>query len=303
MKIATAAYPLDWLDSWEAYEEKITNWVASAAEEGAELLVFPEYGAMELATLAGPEIAGNLEYSIIAVSEFIPWSDELHQALATRFNVHISAASAPVRRDHGRPVNRVRLFAPSGVVGWQDKLIMTRFEREEWDIAPGDAAFVFETELGRIGILTCYDSEFPLSARALVEAGAQIILVPSCTEALSGYCRVRIGSMARALEGQCVVVHSPLVGDAPWSQAVDTNTGAAAIYGPPDLGFPENGVIAEGPLDAPGWVVADVDLKIVDHVRRDGRVLNLAHWREQDDRLEAVQIVDLDGSDQAIARA
>jgi predicted amidohydrolase len=108
------------------------------------------------------------------------------------------------------------------------------------------AAQVFDTALGRIGVLICYDAEFPLLGRALIEAGVEILLVPSCTEALSGYWRVRIGAMARALEGQCVVVHSPTVGPAPWSPAVDMNTGAAAIYGPPDLGFPETGVLAEG---------------------------------------------------------
>jgi hypothetical protein len=75
-------------------------------------------------------------------------------------------------------------------------------------------------------VLICYDAEFPLLGRALMEAGVEILLVPSCTEALSGYWRVRVGAMARALEGQCVVVHAPTVGPADWSPAVDLNTGA-----------------------------------------------------------------------------
>ncbi|MEM9735853.1 MAG: carbon-nitrogen hydrolase family protein [Pseudomonadota bacterium] len=294
MKIAAAAYPLDWLETWDAFERKLTGWVEAAVEEGADLLVCPEYGAMELASLAGPEIAGDIEHAAIAVSELLPQADELHAKLAFEHGVHILAGSAPVRRAYGRPVNRARLFAPNGHMGWQDKLIMTRYEREEWDIAAGDAAMVFETSLGRIGVLTCYDGEFPLSARAMVEAGAEILLVPSCTEALSGYWRVRIGAMARALEGQCVVVQSPLVGPAPWCPAVDENTGAAGIYGPPDLGFPATGVLAEGPLNQPGWVIAEVDREAIARVRREGRVLNMLHWREQDDRLEAVQIVGID---------
>ncbi|MEL6475974.1 MAG: carbon-nitrogen hydrolase family protein [Pseudomonadota bacterium] len=298
MKIAAAAYPLSWLDDWEAYEEKISDWVAGAADEGADLLIFPEYAAMELATLAGPEIAAHPEHSIVAVSEFLPEADALHMRLAAQHGVHICAGSAPFRQPSGRPVNRARLIAPSGLIGWQDKLIMTRFEREEWDIAPGDAAIVFETDLGRIGILTCYDAEFPLNARAMVEAGAEVLLVPSCTEALSGYWRVRIGAMARALESQCVVAHAPLVGSNEWSEAVDTNTGAAAIYGPPDLGFPDTGVIAEGPMNTPCWVIEEVDLAAVRKVRKEGRVLNMVHWREQDDRLEAVQIIGLETDDQ-----
>jgi predicted amidohydrolase len=126
-------------------------------------------------------------------------------------------------------------------------------------VVPGGPLRVFDTALGRIGVLICYDAEFPLLGRALIEAGVEILLVPSCTEALSGYSRVRIGAMARALEGQCVVVHSPTVGPAAWSPAVDMNTGAAAVYGPPDLGFPETGVLAQGELNAPGWVTAEID--------------------------------------------
>ena len=80
--------------------------------------------------------------------------DELHGSLAREFRVHICAASGPVRRaEDRRPVNRARLFAPDGSHGVQDKLIMTRYEREEWGIAPGEALRVFDTALGKIGIL------------------------------------------------------------------------------------------------------------------------------------------------------
>ena len=286
MKIAAAAYPIDWLESWDDYVAKLTRWVEDA--RGADLLVFPEYGAMELASLDGSDIAGDLEASIDAVSKRIDVVDALHAELAARFDVHILAASAPVRDGHKRPFNRARLFSPGGLCGVQDKLIMTRFEREEWDIAPGRQAKVFETSLGRIGVIICYDSEFPLIARAMVEAGAEILLAPSCTEALAGYWRVRIGSMARALESQCVVVHAPTVGPAAWSPVMDENVGAAAIYGPPDRGFPSTGVIAEGVLNQPGWVFADIDLEAVREVRRDGIVLNATHWAEQGDQLGSV---------------
>ncbi|MCE8472812.1 amidohydrolase, partial [Rhodovulum sulfidophilum] len=126
----------------------------------------------------------------------------------------------------------------------------------DWNVHPGGPLALFDTALGRIGVLICYDCEFPLLARALVEAGAEILLVPSCTDTLAGYWRVRIGAMARALEGQCVVVQSPTLGEAPWCPAVDVNIGAAAIYGPPDTGFPSTGILAEGALNAPGWVHA-----------------------------------------------
>lgn len=284
MKIATAAYPMDFLDSWEAYDDKLTRWVSEAAGSGADLLVFPEYGAMELATLAGRDVARDLEASLRAVSDRIPEADALHARLAQEFGVHILAASAPVfDADLGdRPVNRARFFAPNGDMGAQDKQIMTRFEREVWGVIGGGPLHLFDTTLGKIGILICYDSEFPLLGRAV--AGADLILVPSCTEALAGYSRVRIGAMARALENQCVTVMSSTVGACDWSEAVDENTGMGGIFGPPDTGFPPTGVIAEGRLNQPGWTYAEVDLEQIAHVRADGVVLNRRHWDEQSGR-------------------
>ncbi|MEC3862056.1 carbon-nitrogen hydrolase family protein [Mesobacterium sp. TK19101] len=284
MKIATAAYKMDFLPNWAAYAEKLDHWVAEAAGQGAELLVFPEYGAMELATLSGPEAAGDLERSLHAVSEHIPQADALHSDLAAKYGVHILAASGPVFDDAigPRPVNRARLFAPTGGVGVQDKQIMTRFEREEWDVVPGGPLRLFDTALGTFGILICYDSEFPLLGRALSQADT--LLVPSNTEALAGYWRVRIGAMARALENQCVSVMSSIVGECPWSPAVDVNTGMGGVFGPPDTGFPATGVLAEGVLNQPGWTYAEVDPAATDHVRRDGVVLNRRHWDDQNGR-------------------
>jgi predicted amidohydrolase len=275
---------MDFLDSWVAYEQKLTRWVSEAATAGADLLVFPEYGAMELATLAGRDTALDLEASLHAVSERIPDVDDLHARLARAHGVHILAASAPVfDAELGqRPVNRARFFAPDGSMGVQDKQIMTRFEREDWGVVGGGPLHLFDTALGKIGILICYDSEFPLLGRAMAEA--DLILVPSCTEALTGYSRVRIGAMARALENQCVTVMSSTVGSCDWSEAVDENTGMGGIFGPPDTGFPATGVIAEGRLNQPGWTYADVDLERIAHVRADGVVLNRRHWDDQSGR-------------------
>ena len=289
VRIAAAAYPLDWLEGWEAYEAKLSAWVAEAAGRGAELLVFPEYGAMELASLGGRAVAADLEGCLREVARHRPAADALHARLAAAHGVHILGASGPVF-DAGvsaRPVNRATLFGPGGVIGHQDKRMMTRFEAEEWDVVPGGPLRVFDTALGRIGVVICYDSEFPLLARALVEAGAEILLAPSCTETVAGFTRVRVGSMARALENQCVVVHAPTVGAAPWCPAVDMNRGRAAIYGPPDRGWPETGILAETEMDVPGWAVADVSFAAIAEVRRDGGVLNHRDWPVHVTRAEA----------------
>lgn len=293
--IAAAQYPIDQLTDWDAYEAKLTSWVRQAKDGGAALAVFPEYGAMELASL-DPATMESLSGSLATVSALIPRVDALHAALSARFSLHILAASAPCATADGRFVNRARLFAPGGKVGVQDKLVMTRFEREEWGVSGHRGPLhLFQTELGNIGITICYDSEFPLLSRALTEAGMELLLVPSCTDAPRGYWRVRHGSQARALENQCYAVQSPTVGAAAWSPAVDANHGAAGVYGPPDRGFPEDGVVALGAMDAAQWLFAEVDLARVSELRADGAVLNTRDWTEQPGAvpLPPVNLVDL----------
>ena len=125
---------------------------------------------------------------------------------------------------------------------------MTPFERD-WGIKPGHPIRVFDTQIGKIGIAICYDSEFPLLVRGMAEAGAEVILIPSCTERISGYHRVRAGARARSLENQVATVLSPTVGDALWSPAVDHNAGAAGIYVPPEQMVSDDGVLAEGVIN------------------------------------------------------
>ena len=274
--IAAAQYPLDQFTSLAACKDKLVRWVADATLDGAELLVFPEYGAMEYAA-PGAAASADLQASLAVVSAAMSEMDGTHSALARQYKVHILAASGPVRRADGAYVNRARLFAPSGHSGFQDKLIMTPFECA-WGITPGTELHVFDTALGCIGIAICYDSEFPLLVRALAEAGAEIILIPSCTEFISGHHRVRIAALARALENGCVTVQAPLVGLAPWSPAVDANCGAAGIFLPAERTLSETGILAEGTVNAPGWVHATADLALLRQIRTAGEMRNSLDW-------------------------
>lgn len=281
LRIAAAQYPIEAIASWETYAEKIARWVGEAAANGAEVLLFPEYGAMELARSFAPEVWGDLQQSIDFVGAMRGSIDALHADLAERHQVHIVAASLPERDEDGVTHNVARVVSPKGRIGEQRKLMMTRFEREQWRVQGGDAINVFEMRAGRFGVAICYDAEFPLIVRAMSEAGASVILVPSCTDTLHGYYRVRVAAQARALENQCYVVQAPTVGEALWSPAVDRNVGAAGVFGPPDLGFPDDGVVAAGVLNEPMWLCADLDLTAVARVRREGQVLNDKHWVEQ----------------------
>jgi predicted amidohydrolase len=279
IRIATAQYPIDKLPDIAAVRDKLGLWVAEAAGTGAQLLVFPEYGAMELAAAAGDGIAADVPASLKAVSDALPEADAIHAELARRHGVHILAASGPVWRTD-RYVNAARLITPDGRIGVQEKLIMTPFELD-WNIVPGKALRVFETALGRIGIAICYDSEFPLLVRAQAEAGAEMILVPSCTERVSGAHRVRTAALARALENTCAAVVSPTVGDATWCATVDHNAGIAGTYVPAEAGLSDTGILAEGRLNHPGWVYADVDLTALRALRTRGEMRNARDWSLQ----------------------
>lgn len=280
IRVAAAQYPLDLFPSLDAYRDKIAAWVGEAAANGAELLVFPEYGAMELAGAFGARIAGDLAASLEAVSGALQAIDDTHADLARQHGVHILAASGPSAREGGVFVNAARLIAPSGRIGVQEKCIMTPFERD-WGISPGAGPRVFATSLGLIGVAICYDSEFPLLVRTMTQAGARLILIPSCTEKVSGFNRVRAAARARALESTCVCVTSPTVGEARWSPAVDVNTGMAGVFVPAEAGVSPDGVLAEGRLDEPGWVYASVDLAALDRLRSSGEMRNDADWALQ----------------------
>ena len=283
LKIAAAQYPLHELSSPAEYTHKITRWVAEAVAAGSQLLVFPEYGAMELASLAGNKAAADLQGAIDAVSDRLPLQADLHRSLAVEHGVTIVAASGSQRHSDGSATNVARIFAPSGKQGDYHKLMMTPWEREPWQVSagPADGLCVFDLGDVRVGLLICYDIEFPLLSRALAEAGAEVILAPSNTETEHGYWRVRTGCMARALENQVYTVHSPTVGPAPWCPPVEMNVGAAGVYAASDTGFPPGGVIALGALNEPQWVFAEVDLDLLGQVRRSGGVQTYNHWGEQ----------------------
>jgi predicted amidohydrolase len=278
VRVAACAYPIEKLSSFAQYEDKQARWVEDASGQGAQLLVFPEYASMELSSLLGGEARSTLAAELSCVQPLLAPMLQVFASLSARFNVHILSPSFP-EQVAGVARNRARLHAPSGQSVVVEKQQMTRFESEEWGIAPGDkGAHVIDSALGTLGVAICYDSEFPLLVRRQVEAGADLVLVPSCTETLAGYHRVAIGSRARALENQCYVVQAPTVGKAPWSHAIDDNHGAAGIYGPVDSSLESDGVLAQGQLDVPGWVVADLDFDALARVRADGQTRNYRDW-------------------------
>ncbi len=233
---------------------------------------------MALAGLVPLEERQGLAQELSAIQPFLADYVALFRQLSRQFHVHILSGSFPVQLPNGDYRNRAYLVSPGGETGFQEKMMMTRFEKEEWFLSPSATLHLFETSQGNIGINICYDSEFGVFARRQACQGAQIILVPSCTDTLAGFNRVRIACQARAMENQCYVIQSPLIGNVDWLQAVDVNLGFAGFYGPVDRGFPDDGILAQGRWNEPGWVYADLSLEALETVRREGQVLNHRDW-------------------------
>ncbi len=274
MKVATAQYPITFhqdLKSWEEYFEK---WVLEAVERKAQLLLFPEYGSMELVSIFPEEIRTDLQLQVKTIHTLDLHVERFLSQLAIDHEIILVAPSFPYLLED-KIINRTKVYGPQGYVGFQDKLFMTRFENEDWLVSSGEELLtVFESPWGNFGIQVCYDIEFPIGTKLLAEAGADIILVPSCCETLKGATRVHIGARARALEYQVYTVVAQTIGDCEWSEAVDFNYGYTAIYSTPDAGFPDDGIIATAPHQTEGWLVEELNMEKIEFVRDYGNVFN-----------------------------
>lgn len=285
IKLAACQYAIELIESWDDYLRHLTHLVEKATAQGAELLLMPEYAGLVLAGQLDAATRSDLHGSIAGIQPLIPRWLELCEALARKHRIVFQPGSAPVLDPDGRYRNRAWLFGPDGLIGHQDKQIMTRFEREQWGIAAGiDSLKAFETDLGTLGILICYDNEFPMLGRKLADLGVDLVLAPSCTDTLAGSYRVRIGAQARALENQYAVLSSPTAGTARWSPAMDESRGRAALYVPSDYGMPPSGIVAESPSDTveqTSWLIVEVDLADVARLRTEGQVATRRDWPEQ----------------------
>jgi predicted amidohydrolase len=275
LRIGLLQYAVTRIESLEHYAQRLDALVAEGAK-GAELLLMPEYACMEVASALTTEPSPMAELDAVCT-----YSGDILKIMrdsAMRHGAWLQPGTLPFRNANGQVHNRAPLISPTGDVAFQDKYVMTRFEAESWGVQSGMPPAVFETPWGRIGIAVCYDCEFPNLVRAQVEAGAWLILVPTCTDTPHGFNRVRLSARARALENQCFVAVSPTVGDAPWLATLDTNCGCAGAYGPVDRGFPDDGIIAQSALEGSGWLFTTLDRRRLDNVRVDGAVRNHRDW-------------------------
>jgi predicted amidohydrolase len=280
IRIATAQYAIGAPADFTAFAQRLSARVAAAVDAGAQVVVLPEYLALEAAAGQVEEVRRDFVRSLAALQAHHDDYVALARELARRHAIYLAAGTFLLDIGGGRYRNRACLLSPAGGLAFQDKLTLTGFERSAGVIEPGDALKVFDTAFGRVGIEVCYDVEFPLYARAQAEAGARLILVPSCTDTDAGAQRVRIGCQARALENRIYTACAVTAGEASWSPALDVNTGRAAIYAPIDRGFPSDGVMAQASVEV-DWAFADLDLAALDALKHEAQVANAGDWTAQ----------------------
>lgn len=280
MKVAVAKYPIQAPADFAAFAERQAAVLGAAAAQGARVAVLPEYLSLELAATLDAGTQADLHASLAAIQRYREDWLALYARLAASLDMYVVAGTFLLAHGDGRYRNRCDVFAPQGAHLWQDKLQLTGFEKGLGVIEGGDALKVFDLDGVRTGVAVCYDSEFPLPVRAQAEAGARLLLVPSCTDTEAGATRVRVGCLARALENRLFVAQSVTAGEAPWSPALDINTGEAAVFAPMDRGFPADGVVAQTAGDQ-AWAIAELDLDALDRSRADAQVANDRDWMGQ----------------------
>ena len=280
MRVAVAKYTIGAPRSFAEFADKQAKWLSEARASGAEVAVLPEYLALELGATFGEATQGDLHASLVAIQAYRQAWLDLFGLLARELRLHVVAGSFLLDLGQGRYRNRSDAFAPDGGRLWQDKLQLTGFEKQAGVIEAGDALKTFEIGTQRTGIAVCYDIEFPLPVRAQCEAGARLLLAPSCTDTEAGATRVRVGCLARALENRSFVAQAVTAGEALWSPALDTNTGEAAIYAPMDVGLPADGVLAQTRAGQ-RWAYADLDFAALEASRVRAQVANDRDWMGQ----------------------
>ena len=280
MKVAVAKYPIQAPADFAAFAERQAAVLGAAATQGARVAVLPEYLSLELAATFDAGTQADMHASLAAIQRHRDDWLALYARLAASLDMYVVAGTFLLAHGDGRYRNRCDVFTPQGAHLWQDKLQLTGFEKSLGVIEGGDALKVFDLDGVRTGVAVCYDSEFPLPVRAQAEDGARLLLVPSCTDTDAGATRVRVGCLARALENRLFVAQSVTAGEAPWSPALDINTGEAAVFAPMDRGFPADGVVAQTTGDQV-WAIAELDLDALDRSRADAQVANDRDWMGQ----------------------
>lgn len=254
---------------------QVEYFIDSISAYGSDFALLPEL-------FNGPLMAEfnnmNEAEAIRALAQFTPQIREHFLKLAISYNVNIITGSLPCMEDDELK-NVGYICHRNGSIDRYEKIHITPDEHKAWGITGGNTLKVYETDAGKIGVLICYDVEFPELGRLLAEQGMQILFVPFLTDTQNSYMRVRTCAMARAIENECFVAITGSVGNLPKVDNMDISYSQSAVFTPCDFAFPSNGVKTEATPNTEMILIADVDLQLLDELHSYGSVRNLKDRR------------------------
>ncbi|WEK57195.1 MAG: GNAT family N-acetyltransferase [Candidatus Brevundimonas phytovorans] len=277
VRVATVQLQMRKVASFEEFIDNVEYFVDVVSDYRADFVTFPELFTLQLLSLEKRKLTPA--ESIEALTRYTPRFVKAMQDLAVGYNVNIIGGSHPTRAEDGDIHNVAYVFLRDGSVHEQEKLHPTPNERHWWNIKGGDRVHAIPTDCGPIGVMICYDSEFPELARRLADEGARMLFVPFCTDNRQGYLRVRYCSQARAIENQCYVVLSGSVGNLPNVENMDIQYAQSCILTPCDFPFARDGVAAQASENVEIVTVADLDLSDLAWAKAQGTVRNLRDRR------------------------
>lgn len=251
--------------------------VDAVAGYKSDLVLFPEL-------LNAPLLKNfNQENPAEAMRSLAEYTDEIRAAfvnMAITYNINIVTGSMPELIDDSL-YNVAFLCRRDGTWDAQYKLHVTPDESQCWGLKGGDKLKIFDTDIGKVGVLICFDVEFPELSRNLADKGMTILLVPFLTDTKNAYLRVRRCAQARAIENECYVAISGSVGNLPKVENMDIQYSQSAIFTPSDFAFPHDAIAAEATPNTEMTLMVDLDLDLLKELRQQGSVRNLQSRRNE----------------------
>jgi predicted amidohydrolase/ribosomal protein S18 acetylase RimI-like enzyme len=275
VRLGVVQWQMRLFGSFDEFLQQVEFFVDTVSGYNADIVLFPELFNAPLISKFDQEKAPDAMRSLSEYTE--PLRKEL-QNMALSYNINIVSGSVPDYQEH-KLYNVSFLCRRDGTWEQQYKLHITPEEVQSWGLRGGSDLRVFETDAGKVGILICYDLEFPELARLLMDQGMQILLVPYWTDTKNSYLRIRRCAQARAIENECYVAISGSVGNIPRVENMDIQYSQAGIFTPSDFAFPHDAIAAEATPNTEMTLVADLDLDLLKELRQQGSIRNLYNRR------------------------
>ncbi|PIR34734.1 MAG: carbon-nitrogen hydrolase [Alphaproteobacteria bacterium CG11_big_fil_rev_8_21_14_0_20_44_7] len=277
VRVCSVQFQVREVKSFEEFASQVEYFVDVASDYRSDFVLFPEFLTIPLISIDGNKVSTteNIERLTLLTDKYV----NFFQDLAVSYNINIIGGTHPTKNKKGEIQNMAYVFLRDGSVHTQAKIHITPSEKYWRNIHGGDTLSTIETDCGTIGVLVCYDAEFPELSRHLTDQGMKILFVPFCTDEKQGYNRVRYCSQARAVENQIYVVMSGTVGNLPNVDNMDVNYAESCIMTPCDFPFARDGIAATSIPNTEMVIMSDLNFNSLSASRKSGTVQNLKDRR------------------------